>query len=56
MRCSEAAQSCRLASHRHYDGNVVLEVTSSRPLRSTSRQHQVALYYIQVIDAAFYSI
>ena len=40
--CCVAVQLCRLVLHRHYDGNVIFEVTSSRPSQSTALDYQVA--------------
>jgi len=34
-------QLCRLAYHRHYDGNVIFELESSRPKQSTAHDYQV---------------
>ena len=38
------AQLCRLVLQRHYDGNVIFEVTSSRPNQSTAHDYQVVKY------------
>jgi len=39
--CCTVLQSCRLRLHRHVDGNVVFEVTSTRVDHSTPHEYQV---------------
>jgi len=44
LHCCVSVQLCRLVLHRHYDGNVIFDVTSSRPSQSTALDYQVAKY------------
>jgi len=44
VSCCLVAQLCRLVLHSHYDGNIIFEITSTRPIQSTDHDYQVLLY------------